>query len=141
MGVSVPYLPWYPQGVSKSCRVMIVEDVDTMRDLLKQTVEALPGFRVVGTASNTVEARRALSRNRPELLLLDEVLPGESSLDLLAEVVGLGITVVLVTGSENPGPGVPPGAKIRLRKPGWKKLPEDFQRFQAELLAVWNSVG
>ena len=48
----------------------------------------IPECRVSGTAQvRDWEARLELTRRRPALVLLDEILPGESSVDFLGEFV------------------------------------------------------
>ena len=97
--------------------ILIVEDVETMRSLLEEMISGIPGCRVSGTAANVWDARIELGRRRPALVLLDEILPGESSVDLLAEIQALEVPVLLITGIENPShaclPGLPAGSPNR----------------------------
>jgi two-component system response regulator CitB len=113
--------------------VLIVEDVDAMRELLVQLVAGLEGFRVSGAAGNTWEARLELQRRRPQLVLLDEVLPGESSLDLLGELKDQEIPVLLLTGLVEIDRPLPPGAFGRLSKPQAQDWEDDRQRFARAL--------
>lgn len=101
-------------------KVMIVEDVPEMRELLKTAVESVAGIKVSDLAANGWEARVALGRRRPDLVLLDEILPGESSVDLLNELTKDGICVILVTGVQDPSHPLPEGALERWVKPDWK---------------------
>ena len=101
-----------------------MEDVDEMRELLRQAVIMGSEMVVSGTARNSWEARLEIDRRRPDLVLLDEVLPGESSLDLLKDLKTQGIPVLLVTGMENPSHPIPAGAIGRLFKPSWASLSE-----------------
>lgn len=117
-------------------QIFIVEDVDSMRELLVQVLTGLSSCAVSGSAGGGLEARRKILRNRPDLILLDEVLPGESSHDLLAEWVSQGIAVLLITSLSQPEPGLPPGALGRISKPGWKSLAEDRRRIESEVLAA-----
>jgi len=108
--------------------VLIVEDVDEMRLMIEQVVNSLPGFRVSGSSANCSEARLELTRRRPSVVLLDEILPGESRTELLAELVAEGIPVVLMTGVENATHPFPEGAKMRIVKPDWSRLEDDSAR-------------
>jgi two-component system response regulator CitB len=117
--------------------VLIVEDVDTMRALLTEVVKAVPGVQVSGVARNVWEARLELSRRKPDLVLLDEILPGESSHELLAEATELGVVVLLITGLEDAQHPLIPGAAGRLMKPAWGSIPEDTQRFEAAIRAIF----
>ncbi|MBY0470602.1 response regulator [bacterium] len=118
--------------------VLIVEDVDEMLRLLELTVSAIPGLKVTSTCRNTWETRLELTRRMPAIVLLDEILPGESGLDLLKELVSLNLTVVLLTGNlQQKRLPLPPGAIARLTKPGWgDDLEAEQKRFADELLAA-----
>ncbi|MGK5084088.1 response regulator [Bdellovibrionota bacterium FG-1] len=121
-----------------SLAILIVEDVDTMRSLLEQVVGGLEGVRVSGTARNGWEARRELTRRRPDWVLLDEVLPGESSLDLLKELEAQQIPVLLLTGIEKPDHSIPSGAIGRLVKPTWDDLKIQGGVFGTALRHYWK---
>lgn len=117
----------------KKVPVLIVEDVEEMRSLLEEVVKKIPRLSVSGLASNTWEARLEVNRRRPELILLDEVLPGESSYDLLEEVLSAGIQVILITGVEDPTHSVPKGVLGRLMKPTWESFERDCERMEREI--------
>lgn len=110
--------------------ILIVEDVDEMRLLLEHVIQGIAGLEVRGLAKNGAEARNEFLRRRPSLVLLDEILPGEASYDLLAEWVSLGGKVLLMTGQEEPGQDLPPGALGRIAKPSWKSVEEDRKRIK-----------
>jgi DNA-binding NtrC family response regulator len=115
--------------------VLIVEDVDPMRLLLQEVLAGAEDIRVSGSVQNGWDARLELTRRRPHLVLLDEILPGESSGDLLAELVSQGISVILVTetGGDPASRPLPPGVHRRLGKPGWDSLEADRARFHREI--------
>lgn len=114
-------------------RVLIVEDVDEMRELLSQAIGAISGMKVSGTVSNSVEARIELSRRRPDLVLLDEILPGESGMDFLKELYSQKLPVILITSMENPTHPLPPEALARIIKPTWDTLDQDSKRLEKEI--------
>lgn len=116
--------------------ILVIDDVEEMAHLLREMLQGIPGVRVTGVAHNGWEARLEVSRRRPDLILLDEVLPGESSLDLLAEFQRDGIPVLLVTGIGSPTHALPEGVAGRLTKPGWRSLDGDRARFQEAILAT-----
>jgi two-component system LytT family response regulator len=116
--------------------ILVIDDVDEMRLTVEQLIGFMKRFKVSGSCGSTAQARLELTRRRPSLVLLDEVLPGESSLDFLSELVSEGIPVVLMTSLENPTHALPAGARLRIVKPGWKSLEEDAVRIEAQLLAV-----
>jgi response regulator of citrate/malate metabolism len=110
--------------------VLIIEDVEEMRKLLEHVIQGIEGVKISGLAKNSFEARIELSRRRPDLIFLDEVLPGESSVDLLQELVLQGIPVILITGLKNPLQGQLGGAADRIVKPGWDSIENDRKRFR-----------
>jgi CheY-like chemotaxis protein len=110
--------------------ILIVEDVDEMRELLRMLLEPIEGVKVTGVAKNGFQARMEVSKNRPDLVLLDEILPGESSYDLLEEWALLHIPVILITGFFEADRPVPPFALGRLEKPGWDTLEMDRERIK-----------
>jgi DNA-binding response OmpR family regulator len=79
-------------------RVLIVEDDPSLRLLCRVNLE-LERFEVA-EASTIDEARGAVAVNRPDVVFLDVFLAGEATDDLLDELRGDGIPVVVVTGSD-----------------------------------------
>ncbi|HEY8724311.1 MAG TPA: response regulator transcription factor [Gaiellaceae bacterium] len=64
--------------------VLICDDVDAMRMLLRVVVELRPGLRVVGEASN--QAVTEAKRLQPDVILLDLSMPGRTGFDALPEI-------------------------------------------------------
>lgn len=98
-------------------RVLIVEDVAEMRELLRECLKGAPELEVTATSANTWEARLELERRKPDVILLDEVLPGESSQDFAAEAGKLGVRVVWISELS--------AREGCLKKPAWKTLRKD----------------
>ncbi len=74
--------PARPRGV-----VLVVEDDDDLRELFVELLE-LGGWRAQG-AANLGQARRKLAATRPDLLVLDFHLAGETTEPLLAELASM----------------------------------------------------
>jgi DNA-binding NtrC family response regulator len=132
----------------KPLKTLIVEDVPEMRILLEECVKKIPQFLVVGSAQSTWEARAMMHKERAEIVLLDEFLPGESSFDLFSEFIGLGIKVIALTGLENPTHLVWDGALGRVRKPEIdqprtyrSKKSQDLRGFEHDLLKLIKIAG
>ena len=64
-------------------RLLVVDDEAGVRESLRMLFK---GDCEVATASSVAEARQQLAVERPDLILLDLVMPGPSGLDLLAEL-------------------------------------------------------
>lgn len=65
-------------------KVMVVEDESDIREILKNLLEE-EGFQVVAL-DNGMNLLEELKSNRPDLLLLDQILPGKTGVEALREV-------------------------------------------------------
>lgn len=82
--------------------VLICEDAVTLRELVRVSLGT--GYRFV-EATTVAEAEEALERKRPDLVVLDLMLPGGSGIDILRTVRRLGgarIPVVVVSAWTSP---------------------------------------
>lgn len=70
--------------MTKSGTVLVVDDYEPNRRGLGRLIE-LAGYHVL-TAENGREALEIVKRSRPDLVLLDVVMPGMSGLDVCAEI-------------------------------------------------------
>ncbi|GAA4251568.1 response regulator [Dactylosporangium darangshiense] len=66
-------------------RVLVVEDDFRVAKVHVAFTRRIPGFQVVGTALTAADARRMLTDEQPDLMLLDTYLPDDSGLAVLAE--------------------------------------------------------
>lgn len=64
-------------------KAVIVDDVESMRSVLKKLLSNFEKIQVVGEAADFDEARNTISEERPDLLFLDIDLNGLTSIDLL----------------------------------------------------------
>jgi response regulator of citrate/malate metabolism len=117
-------------------RVLIVEDVEEMLELLVELVRPIRGVDAISRANNAIEARQELERHRPDVVLLDEVLPMESATDLAKEMTQRGIPVIFVTSTLASKSTLPPGVLSRLLKPDW----DDLSIRRPELEAILTNV-
>ncbi len=56
-------------------RIMLADDEDNYRGVLRSIVESRSGWQVVGEAANRCDAEAMLKRVRPDVLILDYRLP------------------------------------------------------------------
>jgi len=69
--------------VTDSLKVLIVDDERLARERARRMLDEIGGVSVVGEAASVDEARRAVAAHRPDLVLLDVQMPGESGFALL----------------------------------------------------------
>ncbi|MFA5937684.1 MAG: response regulator [Candidatus Paceibacterota bacterium] len=71
--------------MTKTTRVMIVDDSPILRSTMRTVLER-SGYQITGEAGNADEAYALYGKERPDLVLLDILLPGESGLDILRKL-------------------------------------------------------
>ena len=69
------------------CRIVIADDHYVVRTSLRMLLDAEPGLEVVAEAWDIPSTIRCMRGYRPDLLLLDLNMPGESSVAALARIV------------------------------------------------------
>lgn len=67
-------------------RVLLVDDVDEVRRLVRTSLRFRGGFEVVGETADGAEAVRLASRLRPDVVVVDLDLPEIAGRDLLSQV-------------------------------------------------------
>ena len=66
--------------------VLICDDNEAIRELLRTVVETRPSLRVVGEAADGNEAIVEAARHQPNVILLDLAMPRRTGLDALREL-------------------------------------------------------
>jgi len=67
-------------------RVLIVDDHALVRAGIRELIERIDGFAVVGEAGRGEEALRLIEKSTPDLVLLDITMPGMSGFEVLQEI-------------------------------------------------------
>jgi two-component system CitB family response regulator len=83
--------------------VLVVDDDYRVAELHRGVAEQLGGYRVVATAGTLKSAAAAVSRYRPDLILLDLYLPDGFGLDLLKRLraEGTAVDAIVLTAAED----------------------------------------
>ena len=73
-------------GMPKKISLVIVDDNPDFVDLIREALEKEPDIRIVGTAYNGLEALAVIRQKKPQMVLLDVVMPEKDGLEVLEEI-------------------------------------------------------
>ncbi len=83
--------------------LLIVEDSPVVQQLLKEIFSSDGGIRVIGIASTAEEGLEFLSRQKPDVITMDIVLPGMDGLETTRRIMETSpVPIVIVTASWEP---------------------------------------
>lgn len=74
--------------MTTSIRVLIADDHAIVREGIATLIESEPGMELVGEAGDGVQALQLARELKPDVLLLDIVMPGKSGLDVIEALGG-----------------------------------------------------
>jgi len=87
---------------SKRIRVLVVEDSPVVRELLVYILDRDPAIQVIGTAANGEEAIEAVTRAKPDVIIMDIHMPRMNGLDATRKIMETAPTpIVIVSGSSS----------------------------------------
>jgi len=105
-------LPSYPQPLKPSGadsalakkRVLVVEDQSAVCDLVSEMVQSHPRCVSVGTASDGLSAIELALRLKPDILVLDVIMPGVGGIEILRRLGGSlpAMKVLVFSGKQEP---------------------------------------
>lgn len=101
--------------------VLIVDDSERMRDSIRVLIESHPGLEVCGEAEDGVEAISKAERLKPDLVILDLVMPKLNGVETASVLKGMfpNLPIVLFTMFESAADALGPalGVDVVLSKP------------------------
>lgn len=87
-----------PENASlASVRIVIADDHPIFRDGLRRLLETEPDLRVIGEATDGVEALEMARKLVPDVLLLDVAMPRMGGIESLSDMQGLPTRVIVLT--------------------------------------------
>jgi two-component system LytT family response regulator len=97
-GAAAPVRAEAPRGAAEAgpLRVVVVDDEDLARAVLREHLAAAGGVLIVGECRNGFEAVKAVSEMKPDLVFLDIQMPKLDGFEVL-ELIGSDVAVVFVT--------------------------------------------
>ena len=69
-----------------SISLVIVEDLDEVREALKQFISLNPEFKILGTSKTAEEALYDIPKLRPDIAIMDISLPGINGIECIREI-------------------------------------------------------
>ncbi len=79
-----------------SLRIVIVDDEELARSILREYLSTLPGIEIAAECANGFEAVKAVADHKPDLLLLDIQMPKLNGFEVL-ELIGGEVGVIFTT--------------------------------------------
>jgi CitB family two-component system response regulator MalR len=113
-------------------RVLLVEDDPMVAELNRLYLGRMEGFETVGSVRNAAAALELLQSQTVDLLLLDIFMPGQSGLDLMAELrrLAIDVDVIFVTAARDT---VAIDRALKLGAVDYLIKPFEFERLQQAL--------
>lgn len=72
--------------VEEIMNVVLVDDSLLVRERVASIISEIPSAKVIGEAGNSVEAMEVVRKTKPDVVILDIKLPGESGLQVLRKL-------------------------------------------------------
>lgn len=66
--------------------IVLIDDSSLVRERIANIISELPGVKVIGEAGNSLEAIKVVRKTKPEVVILDIKMPGESGVQILKKL-------------------------------------------------------
>lgn len=112
-------------------RVLIVDDSAMFRTTVKTGLATVPNVEIVGEASDAFEARDKIIELKPDVLVMDVVMPKMDGLTFLRQLMGqYPVPCVIMSGTASEKEAIAAGAADFIVKP---KSPSEYRTFHSLL--------
>lgn len=71
---------------------LIIDDDRACRNMLIQIIESEQFGRVIGAAENGIEAEQIIIKQKPDIILIDLLMPGIDGVELTQKIKDAGLT-------------------------------------------------
>src|SRR5574340_1682545 len=80
-------------------QIILADDHPLLRNLMKQSIERIPDFKIVGEASDGFELLELLKTVKPDLVILDITMPNLQGIEAAKEIKKTypGIKIMILT--------------------------------------------
>ena len=121
-------------------KLAIIDDHQSITSLLVEALNSVDGFEVVGFGSNGAEAIALCSEKKPDVLLLDAMLPDVNGIDCVKQIrkCSPGTKILIFTGNAN---AILVGKAMELRVEGYVEKSSRLQEVIAAIQAVGNGAS
>jgi len=72
--------------VEEIMNVVLIDDSLLVRERIANIISKLPGVQVIGEAGNSLEAIKVVRKMKPDVVILDIKMPGESGMQVLRKL-------------------------------------------------------
>jgi DNA-binding response OmpR family regulator len=100
----------------RGLQILLVEDSSDIGELVKTFLE-LEGATVAGPAAAAADAKKLMAECRPQVALVDFHLRDDHAYGLIAQLRGLGVPVIVISGSIEFAPPISLEGVMMLEKP------------------------
>lgn len=115
------------QPIKNKIKIIIVDDSAMFRTTIKTGLAAMTNIEIVGEAADAFEARDKIMELRPDVLVMDVVMPKMDGLTFLRQLMGqYPVPCVIMSGTASEKEALAAGAADFIKKP---KGPAEYKTF------------
>ncbi len=75
-----------PNKMDATMNIVLIDDSLLVRERVANIISELPGVKVIGEAGNSLEAIEVVRKTKPDVVILDIKMPGESGVQVLRKL-------------------------------------------------------